>query len=260
MKVVAHRGACTEELENSWAAFRKAVEIGADRIELDVHLTKDNQLAILHDANLKRTAGINKDLRDMTRKEIKEQVKLGNGEPMPFLDELVDELLPKIELNVEIKTEGVPVVEAVGKLLNDHPLAEKIIISSFNKATCADSARLFKNLKVALLWDKYLWVPGSFQWGPVRFMEQHGIRIYHPEAKLLMPAQMRVCKARGIQVVPWVGMRDEINREQLWSYLMTVGVDGFCTNYPRQLKLWLEEARDDESRFKDSPLMVNKKP
>ena len=95
--------------------------------------------------------------------------------------------------------------------------------------------------------------------GPLRFMQKHGIRIYHPEAKLLTPDMMRITKKYGIQVVPWVGLRDEMNREQLWSYLMTVGADGLCTNYPRQMKLWLEEARDDELRYKNNPLLVNPK-
>ena len=260
MKVIAHRGACTEALENSWTAFRTAVELGADRIELDVHLTADNQVAILHDDNLKRTAGIDKKLNQMTRAEIKKSIRLSNGEELPFLDEVCDELLSQIEINVEIKSPGVPIVEAVGKLLVDHKLSERIVISSFDKNTCADSARLFPKLKVALLWDKYLWAPGAFQFGPIRFMEKHGIRIYHPEAKLLTPQQMRIAKARNIEVNPYVGLRDENNREQLWSYLMTVGVEGLCTNYPRQMKLWLQEARDDESRFQNNPLMVGQSP
>jgi glycerophosphoryl diester phosphodiesterase len=257
MKVIAHRGACTEALENSWTAFRLAAQMGADRIELDVHLTADNHIAILHDADLKRTAGIDKTLRQMTRADIKKSIRLSNGEELPFLDEVCDELLGNIEINVEIKSTGIEIVKAVGKLLANNPNSERIIISSFDKQTCADSAELFPNLKVALLWDKYLWAPGSFQFGPIRFMEKHKIRIYHPEAKLLTPQMMRIAKAKGIEVNPWVGLRDENNREQLWSYLMTVGVEGLCTNYPRQMKLWLEEAQDDESRFKNNPLMVH---
>lgn len=258
MKVVAHRGACTEALENSWSAFRTAVEIGADRIELDVHLTADNQIAILHDEDLRRTAGLDKTLRQLTRKEIQDTITLSNGERVPFLDEVTDELLGKIELNVEIKSEGLEIVKAVGKLYEGHPLADKVVISSFNKNTCAASATLFPKVKVALLWDKYLWVPGSFQLGPVRFMKKYGIRTYHPEAKLLTPGMMRIAKAEGIDVVTYVGLRDEtLNREQLWAYLMTVGVQGHCTNFPRAMKLWLEEAKDDETRFDSAKLLGN---
>jgi len=260
MKVIAHRGACTEALENSWTAFRTAVELGADRIELDVHLTADNQIAILHDEDLKRTAGIAKTLRQLTREEIKKTVRLSNGEELPFLDEVCEELLSQIEINVEIKSTGLAIVEAVGRLLAKHRLSDRIVISSFDKNTCAASARLFPELKVALLWDKYLWMPGSFQMGPIAFMKKHGIRIYHPEAKLLTPQMMRIATERGIEVNPYVGLRDENNREQLWSYLMTVGVAGLCTNYPRQMKLWLQEAHDDESRFQNSPHLVNQNP
>ncbi len=258
MKVVAHRGACTEALENSWSAFQTAVAIGADRIELDVHLTRDKELAILHDEDLKRTAGIAKSLSQLTRKEIKETIRLSNGEEIPFLDEVTDEFLNKIELNVEIKSEGREIVEAVGRLYKGHPLAEKIIISSFNLKTCADSATLFPTVKVALLWDKYLWIPGTFKFGPVKFMKKHGIRIFHPEAKLLTPGMMEAARKEGLDVVPYVGLRDENNREQLWSYLMAVGVQGLCTNYPRAMKLWLEEANDDPKRFQESLTVGNK--
>lgn len=260
MKVVAHRGACTEALENSWSAFRTAVAIGADRIELDVHLTADNHVVILHDEGLQRTAGIDKTLRQLTRKEIRDTIHLSNGEALPFLDEVTDELLEKIELNVEIKAEGVAIVDAIGKLYSGHPLANKIIISSFNRATCALSASRFPRVKVALLWDRYLWIPGSFHFGPLRFMKKHGIKIFHPEAKLLTPAMMTTAKEQGIDVVPYVGLRDEQNREQLWSYLMAVGAQGLCTNYPRAMKLWLEEACDDETRFRNSTLLGNQAP
>ncbi|MES2744724.1 MAG: glycerophosphodiester phosphodiesterase family protein [Bdellovibrionota bacterium] len=254
MKVVAHRGACTEALENTWEAFRKAVELGADRIELDVHLTADNHIVILHDEDFRRTAGLDKTLRQLTRKEIESTIKLSNGEGVPFLDEVSEDLLDKIELNVEIKALGPAIVDAVGKLYEGHRFADKVIISSFNRDTCAWSATKFPKVKVALLWDKYLWLPGSFQLGPVRFMKKHGIRIYHPEAKLLTPSMMKTARAEGIDVVPYVGLRDETNREQLWSYLMTVGVQGLCTNYPRAMKLWLQEARDDETRYANQSL------
>lgn len=255
MKIVAHRGACTEALENSWTAFRTAVELGADRIELDVHLTSDNHIVILHDENLKRTAGLDKTLRQMSRKEIEDQVRLSNGEKVPFLDEVTDELLDKIELNVEIKREGPEIVDAVGKLYEGHKLADKIIISSFNQNTCALSASRFPKVKVALLWDKYLWWPGSFSFGPLRFMKKSNIAIFHPEAKMLTPSIMKSASAAGISVVPYVGLRDENNREQLWSYLMTIGVQGLCTNYPRALKLWLDEAKDDATRFGQDSLL-----
>ena len=88
MKIVAHRGVCTEALENSWDAFHKAVEVGADRIELDVHLSADGHLVIVHDEDLERIAGMKVFVADLTRKELLDTVKLSNGEKLPFLDEV----------------------------------------------------------------------------------------------------------------------------------------------------------------------------
>ena len=61
----------------------------AYRIELDVHLTRDGHLVIVHDENLERTTGVRALVADMTRSEIERSVKLTNGEPLPFLDEFL---------------------------------------------------------------------------------------------------------------------------------------------------------------------------
>lgn len=256
MKVIAHRGVCTEELENSWAAFHKSVEIGAERIELDVHLTADGHLVIIHDDDLQRTAGIKRSVNSMTRAEIENSAVLNNGEKLPFLDEVFAKILPSVEINVEIKSEGRKTVEKVGQLIRGLPSADRIIVSSFSEATCAWMAQDFPGVQVALLWDRSLWWPGAFRMGPEAFMKRHGIRIFHPEAKLVTPPMVKRCKELGWQVFPYVGLRDETEKERLWSYLMTVGVDGLCTNYPRQMNLWLKEAKDDEDRFRKHDSLV----
>lgn len=256
MKVIAHRGVCTEELENSWAAFHRSVEIGAERIELDVHLTADGHLVIVHDEDLQRTAGINRRVSEMTRAEIEQSAVLKNGEKLPFLDELFAKLLPSIEINVEIKSEGRATVEKVGQLIRSQSLASKVVVSSFSEETCAWMTKDFPGIEVALLWDRSLWWPGAFRAGPERFMKTHGIRIFHPEARLVTPKLVDRCKELGWLVYPYVGLRDEAEKEKLWSYLMTVGVDGLCTNYPRQMKLWLKEAKDDEERFHKDRIVV----
>ncbi len=260
MKVIAHRGACTEALENSWDAFRKAVDSKADRIELDVHLTKDKHLAIVHDENLERTAGVNKLIADMSRSEVERTIKLSNGEPLPFLDEVFAQLLPSIEFNVEVKSPGHATVQALSELITKQSDAQKVIVSSFMDQTVAHFSRDFPEVRNAYLWDKSLWWPFAFQLGPKSFMLKNAVRIFHPDAALVTPSMVRQIKLEGWEIYPYIGLRRETNREELWSYLMTVGVDGLCTNYPREMQLWLQEALDDSRRFQSNRSVAQSEP
>ena len=115
--VVAHRGASTRAPENTMEAFRLGVEAGADGIELDVHLTKDGQLAVIHDDTLDRTTDRTGAVRDLTMDEIREADAgatftrpddagypfRGAGLTVPTLDEVLAWLPDGIALVIEIK-------------------------------------------------------------------------------------------------------------------------------------------------------------
>src|SRR4051812_16744091 len=96
-KIIAHRGANKEALENTFLAFDKAVQGGAHRIELDVHLTKDKVPVVLHDDNLFRSTGKRLFLKDLTISDL-ENIHLANGEDIPTLSEVMERYLSKIEL------------------------------------------------------------------------------------------------------------------------------------------------------------------
>lgn len=251
MLVIAHRGANREALENSWKAFDLAVAIGAQRIELDVQLSKDGHAVIMHDDSLARTTGRRAFISQMTRPEL-EKVKLTNGEPLPFLDQVIERLLPEIELNIEIKGHSEQLAEAVGDLVKAHPLREKIIVSCFHpeplvwfRQNCPEIAR-------ACLWsiDTFSW-PFFADLAPSVFLEKCGTNILHPHAGLVNENLMDQARARGWIVYAWMPMAwEEDDREGLWTALKTVGLDGLCTNHPRQLKSWLEEAAIDERQYR----------
>ena len=89
MRIIAHRGASGLELENSLAAIRRAAQLGASAIEFDIRLTKDRQVVVCHDADLKRVSNSNAKIADLTFKEIR-KIKLKNGEQVPTLTEALD--------------------------------------------------------------------------------------------------------------------------------------------------------------------------
>ena len=110
--VVAHRGAPDRALENSLASFAAAVAYGADMIEFDVRLSADGAPVIVHDARTGRTAKENVCVADAAAARLRE-VRLKNGEPLPFLADVLDLVRGRVPVNVESKAPGA--VAAVSK-------------------------------------------------------------------------------------------------------------------------------------------------
>lgn len=248
MIVIAHRGANKEDLENSRAAFDKALAGGATRLELDVRLTADGQLAVLHDDNPVRVTGQNLSVATMDRSAMA-GLRLRNGEPIPFLDEILDEYLTKVEINIEIKSTGTAAARKVAQICAGRDV-DRIIVSSFRPAPLKYLADHHPEIPVACLFERGFRWPWLSYISPVIFMNRCRSRIIHPAAPLVTRGFMDFCRSRRYLVYPWVSMDgEEQNREALWTWLKTLGVDGLCTNYPRQLQQWLTELKEDEQRF-----------
>ena len=88
MTILAHRGGCGEAMENVISTFQKSLDAGIKAFELDVRLTKDGKIVLQHDDTLKRTAGLDKSVEDMTEKELR-AVTLKDGSKLAFLDEVL---------------------------------------------------------------------------------------------------------------------------------------------------------------------------
>lgn len=119
----AHRGLHTKDVpENSMEAFRRAVEAGYG-IEMDVHLLADGKLAVIHDASLKRTAGVDKLIEDLTADDLSAYKLEGTGECIPLFTDVLKTVDGKVPLVVEIKTEKnnhKALTEAVCAVLKDY--------------------------------------------------------------------------------------------------------------------------------------------
>ncbi len=245
MIVVAHRGANKEAHENSWSAFEKAIEGGAQRIELDVQWSRDGHGIIMHDDSMLSDTGKNTYISHLTLAEIK-KIKLINGEPIPTLVEVVEKLLPRIELNLEIKGKREELAHLVGKLSSASPYKNKILISCFKFETLQYIKKHFPNLEIACLWgeDTINW-PFFSMLVPKIYMDTCQAKILHPEIYLTDENLMKQAKEMGWKVIPYATMKCEDGessevREKIWNRLYDLGVDGFCTNYPREMVQWLK--------------------
>ena len=241
MLIIGHRGAIEQDPENSFAAFDRAVQLRVARIEFDVHLAADGALCIMHDDDLARMTGRAGAIHALDRGQI-EAYRLPNGEKIPFLDEVLTRYLPLMELNIEIKTPGAPVVDNILRLVEQHQMAERqIIFSSFECATIQYLASRYPNYRRALLWEREIYTQKGETGDPVALMLQCQSSIFHPDALQLDDALMQEARARHWLVYPYVSLRHEERlMDQLWGRLDALGVDGLCTNFPTKMGAWLK--------------------
>jgi glycerophosphoryl diester phosphodiesterase len=241
VKIIAHRGACREALENSWDAFYRAIDCGADRIELDVQPAADKELLIMHDESLDRTCGVHKRIDNLTRQQL-EALHLSNGEPIPFLDECLTKIGDKIELNIEIKSNSEESAKKVAELVMHHQKTDNVIISSFHKSVLEALSMEYKEINLAYLYESNRDLNHRDYQDIEQFMIATGIRIFHPDAMLVTEQLMTWLKDKSWQIFPYVSNKIE-NPDTLWPLLFSLGIDGLCTNYPRELKAWLQIKR-----------------
>ncbi len=130
MKIMGHRGARNEKPENTMAGFQHLIDLGLNCVELDIHLSKDKHIVVIHDETLERTTNGVGPVSALNLSELKE-LNAGEGEQIPTLEEVFNLLLPLgFEIQVEIKDPHTvaPLIERLKKM-DDKSLAQLIIIS-----------------------------------------------------------------------------------------------------------------------------------
>lgn len=232
VKNFAHRGFSGLYPENTMLAFSKAAELkGCDGIELDVHLTKDGEVVIIHDEKLDRTC-VNRTgyVRDFTLAQLQEaDVSFrfaGECEPqhIPTLREYF-ELVKDTPLitNIELKT-GIfeyPGIEAkVYDLIREYGLEEKIIISSFNHYSVRRMKELAPDMVCGLLTETWLIDAG-------RYTKEVGAECLHPIFYNMTGDIVKEVKSHGIKINTWT-----VNEERDVKTMIRLGVDSVIGNYP----------------------------
>jgi glycerophosphoryl diester phosphodiesterase len=160
--VFAHRGSSAHAPENTLAAFSLALQQGANAIELDSMLSADGHAVVIHDENLNRIAGIDKEVKQLTLTELKalDAGKYFNasfeGERIPTLIEVFETVGKKIFINIELKNLSTPtddLPKKVAELVRRFGLEEYIIFSSFNPLALIRIHQLLPQMPIGLLAD-----------------------------------------------------------------------------------------------------------
>lgn len=231
IKVYAHRGYSGRFPENTMLAFREAVKAGAHGIELDVQMTKDGHVVIIHDESVARTTDGEGLVKDLTLEELRKlnAAAAWGGkfgfEPIPTFEEYCQWAAnEQIITNVEIKS-GVFFYEALEEktleLVRKYGLSDRILFSSFNHSSITILRKLAPEIRCGALVE-YDGLGNSGY-----YCEKMDFQCFHPGWKCCPKEDVDSCKAHGIEVNVWtVNDMDNLQRLVEW------GVDGLITNYP----------------------------
>jgi glycerophosphoryl diester phosphodiesterase len=236
---IGHRGASRAAPQNTLAAFRQAAELGADGVELDVHLSADGVPVVIHDFVVDHTTDGTGAVAARPLAALKELDAGGwfdpayAGERIPTLAEVMEAVGDTLLLNIELKVAGRSdgrLAAAVVGLVTRFNLAERVLLSSFEPTALLDVRRLAPHLPLGFLYDP---LPSSW---PTR-LRARGLhpQALHPHHTLARPALIRRAHKRGQRVVTWT-----VDEPAAMARLIAAGIDAIITNYPDRLRLVLE--------------------
>lgn len=229
----AHRGASAVCPENTMAAFRKSLELGATGIETDVQMTKDGGLVLIHDEELSRTTNGSGYVKDKTLGEILE-VDAGSwfgaeftGQHIPTLEDLLDLLQERDTiLNIELKN-GIVLYpgmeEKVIAAVREFNMSDRVIFSSFNHYSLAYCKSLAPDIRTGILYMEGLYRPWDYA-------ATLGANALHANHYAVLPEFVTEAAKHGIAYHPFT-----VNDPARMKYLIDAGVSGIITDYPDRL-------------------------
>lgn len=233
-EIFAHRGASCSAPENTLLAFNLAYKKGAEGIETDVHLTKDNVPILIHDATLDRTTDGKGYVKDYTW----EQLKIFNAgysfskteveTPIMSLEELLRWAKNKnIRINIELKNNkfDYPNMEnIIYGMINDYQLKERTILSTFNQESITRLKNWNENIELALLVSKK-------QKGIVSLAKTIGANALHIKFNLLNKRIVKECHKHQMPIRVFT-----VNKKSAMYKCYELGCDGIFTDKPKQAK------------------------
>ena len=223
--VIAHRGASGYEYENSRAAFRRAVMLDADGIELDIHATRDGGIVVHHDPEVPGVGPIGQ----LTLAEAR-QARIRNGETLPLLRDVL-ELVGDKEVWVEVKSLPPAHDEALFDVLDGGPVPARYAVHSFDHRIVRRLGEARPALKRGILLTAHLE-------DPVAALQAVGASTLWQEWQQVDQELVRRVHDAGGQIIAWT-----VNEIGDLERLVRLGVDGLCGNYPDRIRVALA-ARD----------------
>jgi len=212
--VVAHRGASAREVENSLAAFRAAMQLGADAVELDVHATADGTLVVHHDEAI---AG--RRIPQLTAHQVAE-LRLSNGEPIPTLAHVLEAIGPRLQVFVEVKSLPPKFDDRLLEALRRGPNPDAYAVHAFDHRIVRRLGARSPALRRGVL-------SASYPIRPLVALEDAGATVLWQERTLVDRLLVDALHGAAMQLIVWT-----VDEPADMAQLLALGVDGICTNRP----------------------------
>jgi glycerophosphoryl diester phosphodiesterase len=232
----AHRGGAADGLENTMAQFRRAVELGYQYIETDVHATRDGKLVAFHDATLDRVTDGAGRIADLLWKDVR-HARVAGVEPVPLFEELL-ETFPEVRWNIDIKAE--PALHPLLNLIARTDSWDRVCVGSFSESRVARAQRLAGPRLATSYGTSGVLGLRLRSWGVPATVRRSAIAAQVPESQSGVPVVdsrfVRAAHARGLHVHVWT-----VNEPQRMHRLLDLGVDGIMTDHIDTLRKVLED-------------------
>lgn len=231
--IYGHRGAKGEAPENTLAGFLRCLEQGVMRCELDLHLSRDNELMVIHDSTLKRTTGRRGKVIEKTSDCLaRYDARLGGpgwptSTPIPRLEELFRQCAFEhwqLEVKSASRIRAAQTIRAIEKQVNAFDLADRVTVTSASRVVLKALQTLAPSLSRGLV-AEYGWLD------PVKVARHYGCDLLALNWKLCTPERLKKAQRQGLHVSLWT-----VNDPALMCHFADMGVDSLITDFPGSAK------------------------
>ncbi|MFD6422765.1 glycerophosphodiester phosphodiesterase [Streptomyces sp. NPDC060198] len=212
---IGHRGLMGVEPENTLRSFVRAQRAGMDAIELDLHLSKDGALVVMHDAEVDRTTDGTGRIADKTLAELRE-LDAGQGERVPLFEEVLD----AVDSPIQAEIKDAAAARALADVITRRGLTGRVEVSSFHDEAVAETGRLLPGLPTVLI---------ASRWGPdvVERARAAGAATLALNIRRLTLETVEQARGAGLRVIAWV-----VNTPEQLALVRAFGLDGATTDRP----------------------------
>ena len=225
MLKIGHRGARGYEAENTLSSFEKAIDLKVDGIELDVHLSADGELMVIHDETIDRTTNGKGFVNQMSCSEL-QKFKIEDQQYIPTLEEVLNLVNRRCWVNIELKSyETVPkVIEIIEKYIhNKNWTYTDFIVSSFDWNALKELKSRNPKIPIGVLTEE--------DWEEtIAFAKGIQAKSIHPDVKLLNAENTQILQQNGFEVFPWT-----VNEKTDITKMKSFNVNGIISDFPDRI-------------------------
>lgn len=240
MLVIAHRGASAVEPENTLRAFARAMEMGAQMIELDLHATRDGHVVVIHDDDLRHRTNLRGRVTQMTLDEVR-RADAGKGERLPTLEETLELTRGKIQLYLEIKDPRA--AAATVQMVRDFKCRDEVLLASFDLLLMKKLGEEIHDIELGLILGNATLNPivrwrEGFPWWALKNFKYRTLCM---QVKLCSALLARRIKQQGKKLYVWTA-----NSEAEYQRMISRNVDGIVTDTPDKLIAFLAAQKHEK--------------